>query len=38
MIRLSVASFATSSEAYSYLNALAKEHPACRGAWVYASK
>lgn len=38
MIRLSVGAYATSSEAYNALNALAKAHPACRGAWIYESK
>lgn len=38
MIRLSVASFATSAEAYAYLQALTKAYASCRGAWVYASK
>lgn len=38
MIRLSVASFATSAEAYAYLQTLAKTYASCRGAWVYASK
>lgn len=38
MIRLSVGAYATSAEAYTQLNALVKAHPACRAAWVYASK
>lgn len=38
MIRLSVGAYETSAEAYNALNSLVKEHPACRGAWVYASK